>query len=77
MAAGHAARNTTAMIHKKEPLENIRVFDGECFPPLRTMMIDDAIIGKAASGVNCNDGKGWFLLPGVIRRLSESRVCAE
>ncbi len=66
IAANHAARNTMAVVHRKIALDNVRVFDGKCFLQPQTVIIDGAFIGKDASGAEHIDGKGQFLLPGLI-----------
>lgn len=66
IAANHAARHPFAAVSRRIALDNVHVFDGKHFSPLRTVIIDGAFIGNNATGAKHIDGKGQYLLPGLI-----------
>lgn len=68
-AANHLARSkrqNSNPTFKKIALDNVRVFDGDCIQPPRTVIIDGSVIGSDPTNAEHIDGKGAVLLPGLI-----------
>jgi imidazolonepropionase-like amidohydrolase len=61
-----SATETTGA-RRKCLLENVRVFDGTSFSDCQSVVIDGGIIGNKPDGADeIIDGKGGFLIPGLI-----------
>ena len=62
----HATRDHGGASHRKIAIHNVRVFNGDRILSPRTVIIDGAVIGVNPIGAKHIDGKGQFLLPGLI-----------
>ncbi|PVI01736.1 hypothetical protein DM02DRAFT_654215 [Periconia macrospinosa] len=74
MQFSHLSSSSTNMIRRSVPagfnktaITNVRVFDGSCFTPPQTVIIDkDQISSNATNVATTINATGLFLIPGLI-----------